>query len=80
VLGSPSPTARSAAGTDMGMTVSFRTGSRLPYWMGQVPPRMSTPVNGVEANCELTFGLEGFTVEGSTELSPRSLHAVDVDL
>ncbi len=41
---------------------------------------MSTPVNGVETNCELTFGLEGFTVEGSTELSSGSLHAVDVNL
>lgn len=68
VLGSP--TARSMAGTDIGPTVS--------YCMGQVPPRMSTPVNGIEINCELTFGLEGFTVEGSTELSSGSLHTVDV--
>lgn len=75
VLGSP--TARSAADTDMSKTVSFLTRSRLPYCMSQGPPQMSTPVKGVEINCELTFGLEGFTVEGPTELSSGSMHAVD---
>jgi len=75
VLGSP--TARSAADTDMSKTVSFLTRSRLPCGMSQGPPQMSTPVKGVETNCELTFGLEGFTVEGPTELSSGSLHAVD---
>jgi len=77
VLGSP--TVRSVADRDMSKTVSFLTRSRLPYCMSQVPPRMSTPVKGVETNCELTFGLEGFTVEGPTELSSESLHAVDVN-
>lgn len=77
VLGCRAP--RSVADTDMSTAESFRTRSRLSDGMGQVMPRMSTPVKGVEANYELTFGLEGFTVENPTELSSGSLHVGNVN-
>ena len=76
VLGCRTP--RSVADTDMSTAESFRTRSRPSYCMGQVTPRMSTPVKGVQTNYELTFGLEGFTVEDPTELSSGSLHVEDV--
>jgi len=83
---SPSPVvlggslAHSVVDTDMGPGTpkSFLTTSRPPYRVGQGPPQMSTPVKGTQTNCELTFGLEGFTVEGSSESGFGSLHAVDV--
>jgi hypothetical protein len=66
--------ARSVAATDMGTPASFIARSRLPFLTGQILPRMSTPVKGSQTNCELTFGLEGFTVEASSESCSGSLH------
>jgi hypothetical protein len=72
--------ARSAAATDMGMPTSFIARSRLPFVTGQILPRMSTPLKGSQTNCELTFGLEGFTVEASSESCSGSLHPLGVSL
>lgn len=70
--------ARSVAATDMGTPASLIARSRLPFVTGQVLPRMSTPVKGSQTNCELTFGLEGFTVETSSESCSGSLHPLGV--
>jgi hypothetical protein len=83
---SPSPSsvvlgsrlARSVAATDMGTPASFIARSRLPFVTGQILPRMSTPVKGSQTICELTFGLEGFTVEASSESCSGSVHPLGV--
>ena len=69
---------RSVTSADMGTPASCLAISRFPFVTGQSLPRMSTPVKGARTNCELTFGLEGFTVEASSESCSGSLHPPDV--
>jgi hypothetical protein len=83
---SPSPSsvvlgsrlARSVAATDIGTPASFLARPRLPLVTDQILPRTSTPVKGAQTNYELTFGLDGFTVDASSKSCPGSFHALDV--
>jgi len=51
-------------------SLSFIKSPRRHRWgFGQVSPRMSTPVNEAQINCQPTSGPEGFTVEDPDESS-----------
>ncbi|KAI0266436.1 hypothetical protein BC834DRAFT_969467 [Gloeopeniophorella convolvens] len=72
--------ARSISDAEVRSTPPFVTRVRPRRVISREHPRMSTPVRGgqAQADCELTFGLEGLTVAGPGDSGSDSDRAMDL--